>query len=187
MFKKSLEKVTNTYSTFLAGGAGLSMFAVFLIIFINSTRRYAFDKSFEWGEQLPVFLAIYGVMFGVAWAYMNDQHVKFTILVDFISKAWMKRLNIFVDFIMIITGFVLMYSGYVFAAKRGKIQASGLINGAKDLRDFFGIDNLIILGKMYPYQFSIAFGGLLLALAALIRLLNRLYEADSDKVVEAGL
>lgn len=186
MFKKSLEKATNTYSIFLASGAGLSMFLVFLIIFVNSTRRYAFGKSFEWGEQLPVFLAIYGVMFGIAWAYMNDQHVKFTILVDFISSSWMKRLNIFVDFIMIVTGFVLMYSGYIFAAKRGKMQATGLINSAKDLRDFFGWENLIILGKMYPYQLSIAFGGLLLAIAALLRLLNRVSENEADKVVEAS-
>lgn len=187
MLKGKIEKLTNIYSKFLSFGAGFSMFAVFIIIFINSIRRYTIGKSFEWGEQLPVFLAIYGVMFGIAWAYINDQHVRFTILVDFISQNFSKKLYIFVDFIMIITGILFTYSGYLFAMKRGKIQASGLINSARDLKDLIGWDGLIVLGKMYPYQFAIAFGGVILTLAALLRVLNRFFENQDDKVVEVGV
>lgn len=184
--KKILDKYTNILKKIFAFGAGLSMLSVFLIIFINSTRRYTVGSSFEWGEQLPVFISIYGVMFGVAWAYMNDQHVKFTILLDFLSKSLIKKFYMVVDVIMIITGIVMVYSGYLFATKRGGIEASGLINTAKELKELTGIDSLIVLGQMYPYQMSIAVGGAMLSVAALFRLLNRFYESTEDKILEVN-
>lgn len=159
------------------------MFFIFLIIFINSTRRYMVGRSFEWGEELPVFLAIYGIMFGVAWAYMNDQHVRFTILVDFIPKYLIKKLYLLVDIIMLVTGGLLAYSGYLFAVKRGAVEASGLINTAKQLKELTGIDSLIVLGQMYPYQLSIAIGGIMLMLAAILRFLNRISEPTPNKIV----
>ena len=160
------------------------MFGVFLIIFVNSTRRYTLGKSLEWGEELPVFLAIYGIMFGMAWAYMQDRHVRFTILVDFIPKSYTHKLYMLVDVVMIGTGGLLAYSGYLFAQKRGGIDASGLISSAKELNKMTGWDDLIVLGKMYPYQLAIAIGGVMLAIAALLRLLNRITDSVEDRVVE---
>lgn len=184
MFKSFIEKITSLFSKVFAFGAGASMFSLFLIIFVNSIRRYAFGKSFEWGEELPVFLAIYGVMFGIAWAYMNDQHVRFTILVDFISEKFAKFLNMIVDLSMIATGSLLCYSGYQFAAKRGIIESSGMIGLAKDLVEATGIESLIIFGKMFPYQLAISIGGVMLVIAALLRFLNRFFEKSEDKVLE---
>jgi TRAP-type C4-dicarboxylate transport system permease small subunit len=152
------------------------MFAVFAIIFVNSARRYTIGKSFEWGEQLPVFLAIYGVMFGIAWAYLSDNHIRFTILIDFLSKKAVKILYYFVDLIMIGTGVIFAYSGYLFAEKRGGLEASGLINTAYDISESIGIESLIVWGEMYPYQFSMAIGGVMVSIAALLRLLNRAIE-----------
>lgn len=125
-------------------------------------------------------------MFGIAWAYMNDQHVRFTILVDFIPEKFAKFLNILVDLSMVVTGILLSYSGYQFAMKRGNIESSGLINSAKDLVDLTGIDSLIILGQMFPYQFAICLGGVMICIASILRLLNRFYEIKEDKVVEAS-
>lgn len=184
MFNIIVQKSTGFFSKFFATGAGLSMFFIFLIIFINSIRRYMLDKSFEWGEELPVFLAIYGIMFGISWAYMNDQHVRFTILVDFIPKHITQKIYMFVDFIMVGTGGLLAYSGYLFALKRGGVEASGLINTAKQLKELTGIDSLIVLGQMYPYQLSMAIGGTMLSIAALLRFLNRIVEPRKEKMME---
>lgn len=186
MFKKSLQKVTSFFAKFFAQGAGLSMFLVFAIIFVNSVRRYSIGKSFEWGEQLPVFLAIYGIMFGMAWAYLNDQHIRFTILVDFIPKKFANVLNIFVDICMGFTGGLLAYSGYLFAMKRGGLEASGLINSAKELRDLLNFDGIVILGEMFPYQFAMAVGGTLLVISALLRLLNRFVDYKEDRLIEVA-
>lgn len=186
MFRSVLEKLTSLFSKLYALGAGLSMFTVFLIIFVNSIRRYAFGKSFEWGEELPVFIAIYGVMFGIAWAYMNDQHVRFTILVDFIPEGLGKILNMLVDLIMVATGGLLAYSGYLFAMKRGGLESSGLINLAKDLVETTGIKGLIIFGQMFPYQLALCIGGAMLSIAALLRFFNRIIEHTEDKIVEVS-
>lgn len=180
-----LHKITRFFSTIYATGAGLSLFAVFLVIFINSLRRYTFGKSVEWGEELPVFLAIYGIMFGMAWAYMQDRHVRFTILVDFIPDVIKNKLYMLVDLIMILAGGVLAYSGYLFAEKRGQVDASGVINLARDISSVTGLDWLVTLGKMYPYQISISIGGVMVAVAALLRLLNRVYDAAYSQPIES--
>ncbi len=170
---RAVQHVTRVYSKILAHGASLSMILLFLIVFVNSVRRYTIGKSLEWGEQLPVFIAIYGVMFGVAWAYLEDKHIRFTILVGFLSDSLTRRLYLFVDLIIALCGALLAYSGWLFAGKRGGLEASGLINLAKDMRAFFGWDAIIWLGHEYPYQAAMMIGGGLLCLAAFLRFLMR--------------
>jgi TRAP-type transport system small permease protein len=169
-----LEKISKVFSRIFAGGAGLSMFIVFMIVFVNSVRRYSMGKSFEWGEELPVFIAIYGVMFGVAWAYIQDRHIRFTILVGFLPEWFTQKLYLLVDLIMIATGGLLTYSGYLFVIKRGGIESSGLINLAKELRTATGLSDMIWLGHFYPYQAAMIVGGVCLTIAAILRLSMRL-------------
>jgi len=178
--KPAFHRLSRFFSNLFATGAGLSMLGIFLIIFINSTRRYSLGKSLEWGEELPVFLAIYGIMFGMAWAYMQDKHVRFTILVDFIPKSLTQKLYLLVDVIMTGTGAMLAYSGYLFAAKRGGIEASGLISSSRQLSRSTGWDGLIGLGQMYPYQLAIAIGGVMLTVAAVLRAIDRLLNISSS-------
>lgn len=171
-----VQKISTFFSRLFAGGAALSMFTVFLVVFINSVRRYVIDKSFEWGEELPVFIAIYGVMFGMAWAYMQDRHIRFTILVGFLPEWLTRKLYFLVDVVMIASGGLLSYSGYLFVIKRGGLESSGLINLAKQLRTATGWNEMIWLGHLYPYQAAIMFGGGILTIASLLRLAMRLTE-----------
>ena len=173
---RTCQRVTYIYSRILAHGASIAMLLLFLIVFINSVRRYTIGKSWEWGEQLPIFIAIYGVMFGTAWAYLEDKHIKFTILIGFLSDSQARKLYLIVDLITVMIGALLSYSGWLFAIKRGGVEASGLINLAKDLRTFFGWDPLIWLGHQYPYQAAMMIGGGLLCFAALLRLVMRIAE-----------
>lgn len=174
--QRIIQRTTQIFLQFVSGGASLSMSVLFLIVFINSLRRYAIGKSFEWGEELPIFIAIYGVMFGIAWAYLQDRHIRFTMLVGFIPESWTRKLYIIVDLIMVINGILLTYSGWMFVIKRGRIEASGIINLAKSLRALTGWDSLIWLGHQYPYQAAMVLGGVLLAIAALLKFLQRLTE-----------
>lgn len=160
------------------------MAGLFLIVFINSVRRYTIGKSFEWGEELPVFIAIYGVMFGIAWAYVQDRHIRFALLVRFLSESMLRKLYALVDLIMIVNGVMLTYSGWMFMLKRGRYESSGIINLAKSLRDLTGWDSLIWLGHLYPYQAAMVVGGALLTLAAVIKLFQRLTEATASPSVE---
>jgi len=149
------------------------MFTVFLIVFINSLRRYTFGKSLEWGEELPVFIAVYGIMFGMAYAYMEDRHIRFTILVGFLKESFTRKLFILVDLVMIATGALLTWSGWLFVLKRGGMESSGMINVAKDLKQLTGLDQMLWIGHLYPYQAAMVLGGVMITIAAILKMLSR--------------
>ncbi len=174
--QRIIQRTTHLFSKCAAAGASLSMAALFLIVSINSIRRYTIGKSLEWGEELPIFIAIYGVMFGVAWAYIQDRHIRFTILVMFLSESLTRKLYIIVDLIMVVNGVLLTYSGWLFVIKRGHLEASGIINLAKDFKALTGWDSMIWIGHQYPYQAAMVLGGVILTIAALLKLLLRLTE-----------
>ena len=171
-----IDRTIRLFSKFAAAGASLSMAVLFLIVFTNSLRRYAIGKSFESGEELPIFIAIYGIMFGIAWAYIEDRHIRFTMLIRFLSDSLIRKLYMLVDLIMVVNGVLLTYSGWMFVLKRGRVEASGIINLAKDLRALTGWDSIIWIGHQYPYQAAMVLGGVLLTVAALLKLLQRLTE-----------
>lgn len=152
------------------------MGVLFLLVFFNSVRRYTIGKSFEWGEELPIFIAIYGVMFGIAWAYIQDRHIRFTMLVGFLSESLTRKLYIIVDLIMVVNGVLLTYSGWLFVIRRGRVEASGIINLAKDLKALTGWEGMIWIGYQYPYQAAMILGGVLLTVAALLKFLLRITE-----------
>lgn len=157
-------------------GAGLSLALVFAIIFLNSLRRYTLGKSFEWGEELPIYLTVYGVMFGIALAYLDDRHIRFTILTDALPGRLKQRLFAAVDLITVVIGVLLAWSGILFAMRRGSVEASSLIGGARALAEASGAGWLVHLGQMGSWQAAVGFGGAVLALAALLRLAMRLRE-----------
>lgn len=155
-------------------GAGLSMALVFAIIFINSLRRYTVGESVSWGEELPIYLTIYGVMFGLALAYLQDRHIRFTIFTDFLSFRLRERLFAAVDLITVAAGVGLMVSGHEYAARRGHITSSGLRSTGRWLADTTGLEWLNWIGKVGTWQYAMAIGGAILAVAALIRFIERL-------------
>lgn len=169
--------VSRIYQRILASGAGLMMALVFAIIFVNSLRRYTTGKSFSWGEELPIYLTVYGVMFGIGLAYLQDRHIRFTLLTDIISPLSRKWFFTAMDAATLVTGLTLTWSGLAFAMRRPQIEASGLISAARQLAESTGFLWLEWLGRMGSWQSAIAFGGIILALAALVRLLVRLQEA----------
>lgn len=173
MYRSAFEKISRFYTRFCAGGASLSMITLFTIILFNSLRRYIFGKSLEWGEELPVFVAIYGFMFGAAYAYMQDRHVRFTVLVGFLSRTAVVKLYMLVDLIMVGIGGLITWSGWQFVLKRGGMETSGLIGPAKDLSAATGWDWVVWLGYFYPYQAAMVLGGVLLSVAALLKFLER--------------
>ncbi len=178
-----IQRAVGIFSKFALSGSSLSMIVLFLIVFINSVRRYTIGKSFEWGEELPIFIAIYGVMFGIALAYIQDRHIRFTILVGFLSEVWTRKLYIIVDLIMIVNGALLTYSGWMFAIKRGGVEASGIINLAENLQSMTGLENMIWLGYQYPYQAAMVLGGTLLTIAALLKLFLRISEKPASESI----
>lgn len=171
-----VQSMAKIFTKLTAVGASFCMMGLFTIIFFNSVRRYTIGKSLEFGEELPVFIAIFGVMFGIAWAYMLDKHIRFTMLVGFLNEKLTQRLYLLVDLIMIVNGALLTYSGWMFVKKRGGLEASGIINLARDLKKMTGWEEIIQVGHMSTYQSAMVMGGALLTIAALLKFLLRILE-----------
>ncbi len=171
---QNVQRIAHFFTRLFANGASFSMFLLFLIVFVNSVRRYTIGKSLEWGEELPVFIAIYGIMFGIAWAYMQDRHIRFTMLIGFLPEKMTRWLYMLVDLVMVVVGCLLTYSGWLFVSKRGGIEASGIINLAKSLKELTDWDGILLLGHLYPYQAAMVFGGAMLVIAATLKFFLRL-------------
>ncbi|MBN9673513.1 TRAP transporter small permease [Roseibium aggregatum] len=177
-----MKSVNEFARRFFAFGAGLSMALVFAIIFVNSLRRYTVGQSVAWGEELPIYLTIYGVMFGMAFAYMQDRHIRFTVVTDFLSPMVQKKLFAAVDLVSTASGIALAFSGYAFATRRGHIDASGLKSAGRWLVETTGIEGLVWISRIGTWQFAIAVGGALLAVAATLKFIERM---SSSKAVGA--
>jgi len=158
-------------------GAGVSMALIFLIVFCNAFSRYFFGASLAWGGQIPVFLGVYGVMFGMAVAYIQDRHVRLGIIVDFIPEKPKRMLFMVVDLSVVVIGCLMAWSGYLFMASRGGMRISGMIDLVSTLNELTGMNGFKVFATMAPYQFSIALGGGMLAVAAILKFTERLGEA----------
>ncbi len=77
------------------------------------------------------------------------------------------------------TGIVLAWSGVMFAQRRPRIEAPGLIGAARDMAQGTGLGWLKWLGRLDTYQSAIAFGGCLLALTAVLRFAARRSETSA--------
>jgi len=174
-----LPVLTTFFRRLFGIGAGLSLALVFLIVFLNAGRRYLFGESVPWGEELPIYLTIYGTMFGLALGYLTDSHIRFTIFVDYLPDTLRSRIFAAVDVLTLISGATLAWAGHEFAQRRGHLDASGLVKTARGLAETTGIEALAALGKVGTWQYAIAFGGAALAVAAALRLVDRLRQGEA--------
>lgn len=179
-----MTQINRVMQRIFAFGAGLSMSLVFLIIFVNALRRYTIGRSVPWGEELPIYLTIYGVMFGLAWAYMQDRHIRFTILTDMLPEGLRQRLFLLVDLVTVASGVALAIAGHEYATRRGGIASSGLKSTGAWLAETFHQPWMEWFGKVGTWQYAIAIGGAMLAAAALIRFFTRLSEIRAAVQVE---
>lgn len=158
------------------------MALVFGIIFINSLRRYMLGKSIAWGEELPIYLTIYGVMFGISYAYMSDSHIRFSVITDLMPEKLRNLLWVVNDVVTIGAGLALAVAGNAFALRRGNLASSGLKGTGDWLAETTGLQFFEWIGKVGTWQYAIAIGGIILAIAALLRLFERLGEtAGAEK------
>lgn len=150
------------------------MAGVFLIIFVNAVRRYTTGKSFVWGEELPVYLAVYGIVFGLTVAHLQSRHIRFNFLTDRLAPRLREALGLFIEVCVAVIGATLAYSGWLTMAKRGGVEASSLVRIARDAAEMFGIAQIQALGHMSAWLFAISLGGALLAIAATLNIAHRL-------------
>lgn len=157
-----------------AFGAGLFMALLFAIVFVNALMRYTIGSSFEWGDELPVYLCIYGMMFGVAHAYLYDRNINFRVVVDLLPQRLRLWTGAAVHLVVAACCVLFAWSGYSFVARRGGVEASGIVGQARDLAEATGLPWINVFGQMAFWQSSTILGGILIAAAACLKFVESL-------------
>ncbi|WP_252108026.1 MULTISPECIES: TRAP transporter small permease [unclassified Halomonas] len=135
---------------FNAGLAGLAMILIFLLVAGNAFARYTYGGSISWGEDTAIYLMIYGLMFGMAWAYLQDKHIGFDLIRRLLPPRWLRWQAIVIDLVVMAVGIALVVSAIEFIDSRGSRTSAST-----------GM-------PMWLYQASMVLGGGLLSLSALI-------------------
>ncbi|NVK41127.1 MAG: TRAP transporter small permease [Oceanospirillaceae bacterium] len=144
------------YKKVLSWLTGGSLFIVFAVVLVSSLSRYALNAPIQWSEEIAKYAMIYGAMFGTILCYLEGLHIKFGFIEDAVPASVRRVFEVLIDFITLGCGVVLVWSGYLFVMKRGGIVATGT-----------GL-------PMSYFQAAMVVGGVGLALAAVIKLLERL-------------
>ncbi len=141
----------DTYKKILSFLTGTSLLVIFAVVLVSSLSRYLFNSPIQWSEEIAKYAMIYGTMFGAILCYMEGMHIKFTFLEDALSENMRKKFYVISDLVVLASGVVLTWSGYLFVVKRGALEAPGT-----------GI-------QMYYFQSAMVIGGVGLVIAALIK------------------
>jgi TRAP-type C4-dicarboxylate transport system permease small subunit len=130
--------------------AGLAMMLIFLLVAGNAFARYTYGGSISWGEDTAIYLMIYGLMFGMSWAYLQDKHIGFDLIRRLLPPRWLRWQAVVIDLVVLLVGIGLMISAFEFISARG-----GRISSSTGM-------------PMWLFQTSIFVGGALLSLSALV-------------------
>ncbi|WP_074398254.1 MULTISPECIES: TRAP transporter small permease [unclassified Halomonas] len=143
--------------------AGLAMVLIFLLVAGNAFARYTYGGSITWGEDTAIYLMIYGLMFGMSWAYLQDKHIGFDLIRRLLPPSWVRWQAVAVDLAVLVIGIGLMVSAVEFIASRGGRTSSST-----------GM-------PMWLFQASMLIGGGLLSLSALVMAGRRLTDHDGQE------
>ncbi|KPQ30867.1 MAG: TRAP-type C4-dicarboxylate transport system, small permease component [Halomonas sp. HL-93] len=139
------------------------MVLIFLLVAGNAFARYTYGGSITWGEDTAIYLMIYGLMFGMSWAYLQDKHIGFDLIRRLLPPSWVRWQAVAVDLAVLVIGIGLMVSAVEFIASRGGRTSSST-----------GM-------PMWLFQASMLIGGGLLSLSALVMAGRRLTDHDGQE------
>ncbi|MDN7132155.1 TRAP transporter small permease [Vreelandella profundi] len=144
--------------------AGLAMTLMFLLVAGNAFARYTYGGSISWGEDAAIYLMIYGLMFGMSWAYLQDKHIGFDLIRRLLPPRWVRWQAVAIDLAVLAIGIGLMVSAVEFIASRGGRTSSST-----------GM-------PMWLFQTSMLLGGALLSLSAAVMAGLRLTEHVDEEI-----
>ncbi|PCF96402.1 TRAP transporter small permease [Vreelandella nigrificans] len=143
--------------------AGLAMILIFLLVAGNAFARYTYGGSISWGEDTAIYLMIYGLMFGMSWAYLQNKHIGFDLIRRLLPPRWLRWQAVVIDLVVLLVGIGLMVSAFEFISARGARTSSST-----------GM-------PMWLFQTSIFVGGALLSLSALVMSALRFNEQAGEE------
>ena len=102
-------------------------FALFVIVGYNFIRRYVFNNSIAWADELSRFIFIWVNLLGMISVFQNNELIGLDILSSIIIKKTKcgKKVLLIIEFVLIafILG-ILTYYSLLFLSKMGHVSAT---------------------------------------------------------------
>lgn len=97
--KEILKKIFNNFEEYVAG---ILLWVMVTVAFINVVSRFTFKFSLAFIEELEIYLYVWLVLLGGAIAFKNWDHLSVSIFVDNLPSKVKKIIYIFVNVIVLI-------------------------------------------------------------------------------------
>jgi len=146
------------YNNYILRNFTLFLYIAFVMLgFSQIMSRYILNRSIVWGEQMSRFMFIWSVFIGLALVIGEGEHIK----LSFFTEKYLKRIYRYINILeMIIMLFIVIWLFVIDGFKIVKIVHMNL-SPAMDI------------SMSIPYS-SIFFGGILMSLNILLKLLKEL-------------
>jgi len=94
--------------------AAFGISAGVLLAFINVIARFVFHKGIDWAFELTNYLFIWSALFGAAYCFRKECHIKVTLLIDLLPPSFSKYITILAKLITLFYLLAVSYFGYLF-------------------------------------------------------------------------
>ncbi len=108
---KFLDSVLGFINEFIAS---FGIAAGVLLAFINVIARFFFHQGIDWAFELTNYLFIWSALFGAAYCFRLECHIKVTLLIDYLPPFLAKWTIILAKFLTTLYLLAVSYFGYMF-------------------------------------------------------------------------
>jgi TRAP-type C4-dicarboxylate transport system permease small subunit len=81
--------------------AGFLLASIVVLITINVFLRYVMNASLSWGEELTLWIFVWFVWVAVSLAFQRREHIRITVLIDFLGPTGRKGMEILVSLLIL--------------------------------------------------------------------------------------
>ncbi|WP_457564558.1 TRAP transporter small permease [Caminibacter sp.] len=110
-FLNFLDKTLGFINEFIAA-AGIA--AGVLLAFLNVVARFVFHEGIDWAFELTNYLFIWSALFGAAYCFRLECHIKVTLLIDLLPPFLSKWIIVLAKFVTFLYLLAVAYYGYLF-------------------------------------------------------------------------
>ncbi|MFB4167369.1 TRAP transporter small permease [Virgibacillus sp. JSM 102003] len=106
---------------------GTALIAATLVLFVNIVLRYFFDANTTWAEEFIRYAMIWIAFIGSSICFRRGIHVGVDLLINSVSKAGKKVLQVYINIIAVVFMIFLIKFGFdlvIFSMDTGQITPS---------------------------------------------------------------
>ncbi len=107
-------KIFETFETIIKYVSGMCLAVMVILVVINTILRYSISSSIVQTEELCRYLFLWSTYLAVITVYRKRQHIKVTILTDYLSQQANKILAVAVEIMSIVVLGILAYGSYLY-------------------------------------------------------------------------